>query len=243
MSNENTSEETGSKMSNPKKSGKENAPKKEEERFQKIIKDLEDKLKKKDEKIKELEEDIKWKQSDLENYRKSVEKRMDKERLSMKGKILKDFLPFFDAFDKAIPAIEEIKNDDSLPDKYKKIIGGIEGLYKNLEGILTSKGMKRMEVVGKPFDYNYHEVVFQLENPDVEEDTVVQEVQKGWLLDGKVLKPACVAVSKHPPKNEIDVNETASDVGTPSKETAGGSEGEDGKKKGKGKGEEEDVHE
>ncbi|MBD3187020.1 nucleotide exchange factor GrpE [Candidatus Bathyarchaeota archaeon] len=141
----------------------------------------------------------------------------------MQAKIYKDFLPFFDAFYKAIEnntALLEKYGD--LPQEVQKYLKGIQGLYKNMNGILESKDLARMNVVGKPFDYNYHDVIMKIEDADVEEDTVVREVQKGWLLDGKVLRPAGVAVAKNPPKKEEASKDGEGNDGKESQEDTSG---------------------
>nr|MDO8083521.1 nucleotide exchange factor GrpE [Candidatus Sigynarchaeum springense] len=181
------------------------APKPEEK-----IKQLEELLKQKDKKITELESDLKWARADFDNFRKSTERRMDVEKEAMNGKLMKDLLPFFDTFDKAIQAAKEIVDQDGgMSDTLKKFFGGLESLYKNLNDILETRNLKRMSPLGKKFDYNYHEVMAQVEDASLPEDTIVQVIQQGWLLNGKVLRPAMVAVSRKPAKAETPPPETA----------------------------------
>lgn len=168
----------------------------------KKIQDLEKETTKNKKKIADLEDDLVWKQSDFENYRKSVEKRMENEKKNIKAKVIKDYLPFFDSFDKAHELLEQLENKDDLQPAVLKFLGGIKSLYNSLNQTLQKQGIKRINALGKPFDYNYHEVMLKVEDASVDEDTVVQEVQKGWMLDGRVLRPAMVAVSKKPVKEE-----------------------------------------
>lgn len=158
---------------------------------------LETALKEKDKRIAELESDVKWARADFENYRKGVEKRADADRENMRARILKDFLPFLDTFDKAMAVKRDLGLLDS-PEPVKKFLGGLESLYKNLNTILDSQKLQRMESLGKRFDYNLHEVAMQVEDATRDEDTIVHEVQQGWLLGGKVLRPAMVGVTKKP---------------------------------------------
>jgi molecular chaperone GrpE len=165
------------------------------------IKQLEDALKQKDKKIADLETDLKWARSDFDNFRKSTERRMDSDKEAMQGKLMRDLLPFFDTFDKAIQTAKDIADQNGgMSDSLKKFFGGLAGLYKSLNDILESRKLKRMNALGKKFDYNYHEVMMQVEDPNLPEDTIVQEIQQGWLLNGKVLRPAMVAVSRKPAK-------------------------------------------
>ncbi|MBN2151103.1 MAG: nucleotide exchange factor GrpE [Candidatus Lokiarchaeota archaeon] len=165
------------------------------------IKGLEDLLKQRDKKIGELEADLKWARADFENYRKSTERRMDADKEAMHGRLMKDFLPFFDTFDKAMQAAKDIADQNGgMSDPLKKFFGGLSSLYKGLNDLLASRNLKRIDPLGKKFDYNYHEVMMQAEDPALPEDTVVQVIQQGWLLNGKVLRPAMVAVSRKPAK-------------------------------------------
>ncbi len=165
------------------------------------VKQFEELIKQKEKKIADLETDLKWARSDFENFRKANDRRMVGEKEAMEGKLMRDLLPFFDTCDKAMLTAKEITDQDGgMSETLKKFFGGLAGLYKNLNDILESRKLKRMTTLGKKFDYNYHEVVLQVEDPNLPEDTVVQEIQQGWLLNGKVLRPAMVAVSRKPAK-------------------------------------------
>lgn len=166
------------------------------------IQELKAIIKKKDKEIADLQDDLKWNRADFENYRKTMEKRMDSDRLHLRAKGLKDFLSFFDSFDQAIQLSSLLLEKDDLPKEVNTFLKGLMGLNKNLNGILKSKNLKRIDALGEKFDYNLHEVTMSIEDENLEEDTVVKEVQKGWLLDGKVLRPTMVAVSKKPPEKE-----------------------------------------
>lgn len=159
---------------------------------------LEVQLKAKDKRITDLESELKWAKADFDNFRKSMESRLDSEKESIQARILKDFLPFFDTFDRAMQAASEIMDkNQEMDDMLKSFFNGFDGLYKNLNGLIESKKLKRIDALGKKFDYNYHEVSLQIQDDFVEDGTVLQEIQKGWLYNGKVLRPAMVAVSKN----------------------------------------------
>ncbi|HME53099.1 MAG TPA: nucleotide exchange factor GrpE [Candidatus Lokiarchaeia archaeon] len=158
-------------------------------------------LKAKDKRIAELENEIKWARADFDNFRKSMENRLESEKESMQARILRDFLPFFDTFDRAMQAASDlVETNQDMDDVLKGFFGGLDGLYKNLNGLIEAKKLKRIDALGKKFDYNYHEVSLQVEDDSVEDGTILQEIQKGWLYNGKVLRPAMVAVSKKTPE-------------------------------------------
>ena len=69
-------------------------------------------------------------------------------------------------------------------------------IIKQLEKSLREAGLEPIECVGSPFDPNFHQAVFMVEDDSVDENTVVEEVQKGYIFGGKVLRPAMVKVSR-----------------------------------------------
>ncbi|MNI94054.1 heat shock protein GrpE [compost metagenome] len=68
-------------------------------------------------------------------------------------------------------------------------------IFRQLEGVLKSEGLTAMESVGQPFNPEYHQAIMQVESEEHEEGIVTEEVQKGYLLKDKVLRPAMVKVS------------------------------------------------
>ncbi|MNG29937.1 heat shock protein GrpE [compost metagenome] len=68
-------------------------------------------------------------------------------------------------------------------------------IFQQLEGVLKSEGLAAMETVGQPFNPEYHQAIMQVESEEHEEGIVTEEVQKGYLLKDKVLRPAMVKVS------------------------------------------------
>ena len=191
-------------------------------------------LKSKEKRIADLENELKWARADFDNFRKSMENHMESEKESMQARILKDFLPFFDTFDKAKQTAEEIvESNQGMDDALKGFFNGFEGIYKNLNGLIEAKKLKRIDALGKKFDYNYHEVSLQIEDDSVDEGTVLQEIQKGWLYNGKVLRPAMVAVSKRSAAQAPAscAESTGAEEGSfidPKDESSTGNEGPDG---------------
>ncbi|MNV59047.1 heat shock protein GrpE [compost metagenome] len=68
-------------------------------------------------------------------------------------------------------------------------------IFRQFEGVLQAEGLAAMETVGQPFNPEYHQAIMQVESEDHEEGIVVEELQKGYLLKDKVLRPAMVKVS------------------------------------------------
>ena len=134
---------------------------------------------------KEKGKNIRW-QSDYENLQKDLEKTTIN-RINLRGdKIIRDFLTVNEDFIRTKDAYEkEGGNVDNL-----------NGIIKNMESILGNYDVKPIETQGKKFDPKLHEVVQQIEDNDHEEGTIVEEIAKGYIIRGEVMKYSKVCVSK-----------------------------------------------
>jgi len=148
------------------------------------------------EKVKELQEtasrnyDLYMRsQAEIENLKKRFQR--DKEELAKfsNESLVKQLLPVIDSLEKAIAHAE---NDDSL-DALKQ---GVELTLKSLRETLEKAGLEEVKAVGGQFDPNYHEAMGAQEVPDHAPGAVVQEFQKGYLLNNRLIRPAMVMVNK-----------------------------------------------
>ncbi|WP_236345241.1 nucleotide exchange factor GrpE [Paenibacillus plantiphilus] len=128
-------------------------------------------------------------QADFDNFRRRTLK--EKEELGQYAsmKLIGELLPVVDNFDRAI---EAAKSGGGEADSFSK---GIDMIFRQLVGVLEQEGLKQMETVGQPFNPDYHQAIMQVESEEHEEGIVVEEVQKGYMLKDKVLRPAMVKVS------------------------------------------------
>jgi len=135
--------------------------------------------------------------ADFDNFKK----RLEKERVEFikyaNEEIIIEMLKILDDFERAV---EAGKNKHDFEVLYK----GVEMIYNDLKGFLKEKGLKEIEAKGKPFNPNEHEAMTQEETNEHPEDCVIEEFQKGWTLNGRVVRPAKVRVSKKP----VDKRET-----------------------------------
>lgn len=132
--------------------------------------------------------------AEFDNYKKRVNK--DKEELLKYGQesILYELLTVIDNLDLALKhASDEVSTG---------LIQGVEITYKELMKTLEKFGLTRVEAEGKTFDPSVHHAMSQVENGELEENIVVEEYRKGYMLKDKVLRPALVAVSKKPLENK-----------------------------------------
>ena len=124
-------------------------------------------------------------QADFENFRRRT--RQEKEELSnmVVQDFIKDLLPMLDNFDRAMAAEATDGN---------KFQQGVEMIYNQLAEILKNKGLEKIDTTDAKFDPNFHQAVMRVENPDLEDESIAMELQKGYMVKGKVIRPAMVQV-------------------------------------------------
>lgn len=133
-------------------------------------------------------------QADFENFRKLKDKER-KEYLEYGiAPLLRKLLHHYEDLEKGIQLLETTVQND-------KVIAGFKMIKRNLETIFREEGVKPMESKGKPLDTNKQEVVLAMESAELDEDTVMDEVEKGYMYKNRVLRPAKVIVSKKPEKH------------------------------------------
>lgn len=124
-------------------------------------------------------------QADFANFRRRNEKeRQELSSLVVQG-FVKDLLPVVDNFERAL-AVENAK-DAALHE-------GISMVYKQLMEMLKKNGLEHIKAVGEKFDPNFHQAVMRVQDPDKEDDTIEEELQKGYMVQGKVIRPSMVKV-------------------------------------------------
>jgi len=99
-------------------------------------------------------------------------------------------LSVLDDFDRALDTVP--------PDTHEAWVEGIRLVERKLRGLLESEGVTPIEAVGKPFDPNHHEAVVHEDTAAYPDNTVIDEVQRGYLLHERVLRPALVRVANNP---------------------------------------------
>ena len=128
--------------------------------------------------------------ADFSNYRR----RMDEERAATgqfaNAILLARLLSVLDDFDRALESVP--------PDTHEAWVEGIRLVERKLRGLLESEGVTPIEAIGKPFDPNFHEAVVHEDTTEYPDNTVIGEVQRGYLLHERVLRPALVRVANNP---------------------------------------------
>ena len=135
------------------------------------------------------------KAAEFENFRKRTDKEKADSTIRAKISLLQEFLPIADAFERALKSMDQGKGVLNELDQYHE---GVELLYKQLLDTLGRVGVVPIEAEGKPFDPHLHEALSRKEDPDYEEDTVIQELRGGYLFKDRLLRPAQVIVAFNP---------------------------------------------
>ncbi len=138
---------------------------------------------------------LKYLQSDFENYRKWSEKEKESIIVLANENLIKDLLVILDDFERALPSLEQEKNK-----------AGMEMIYKNFAKILSAYGLQPIDCVGKKLDPHFHEVLCT-EKCAQEQNTVLEELGKGYRLKSKVIRPSKVKIAEHVVEDKGENNE------------------------------------
>lgn len=138
--------------------------------------------------INELKDKLLRKAAEFENYKKRRESEISSFYKYSNEKIILELLPILDDFERLNLSWNE-KHDS---EKYKE---GIDLINEKMKKVLKQHGLTEMHSIGKPFDVNLHDAVLLVPRDDVEPNTVVDEIEKGYYLKDKVIKHAKVIVS------------------------------------------------
>jgi molecular chaperone GrpE len=144
--------------------------------------------------------------AEMENYKKRAAKERTDSIKFANENLLRDILPLVDSMDRAL---EHACNSDDF-EAFKK---GLKLVQEQLLCCLEKHGVMKIEAMGKDFDPNFHEAMLQVEGKEQEDNKVVNEFEKGYLLHGRLLKPAKVSVCKCPNKEDKYANEANSSEG------------------------------
>jgi molecular chaperone GrpE len=136
---------------------------------------------------------LKYMQADFENYQKRALKEKAEYIQFANERLLAKFLEVVDNLERAIEVGRNTKNE-------KALIDGVEFTLKNLKELLNAEDITPIEALGKPFNPTFHEAAETIETNDHPENTVVEELRKGYTLKKRVIRPSVVKVAKSPEK-------------------------------------------
>ena len=154
-----------------------------------------------EEKISELEDKLARTFAEMENQRRRFEKEKDDAFEYGGFAFAKEALNLLDNLERSKQTLE---NDDKLKntDALKIIIDHLDIIYKDLISIFSKNNIKPIESLNKKLDPNFHQAMIEIEDDQKEAGTIVQEIQKGFTIKDRLLRPSLVGVSKKTNKDE-----------------------------------------
>jgi molecular chaperone GrpE len=126
--------------------------------------------------------------AEAQNVRRRAEQEAEKARKFALEKFVKELLPVVDSLEKALEAMA-----DEATEAHRE---GVSMTLKMQQDVLAKFGVEVVEPAGEPFDPQYHEAMAMVPNPELDPNTVMEVIQKGYLLNGRLMRPAMVVVSQ-----------------------------------------------
>jgi molecular chaperone GrpE len=144
--------------------------------------------------------------AEFENYKKRVEADKIEFVKFANEKIIKELLPILDDFERALANTRISSGDQNGIQDEKPFYKGVELIYQKLSKVLKDHGVTPIESIGKEFDVMYHDVLMQIPRKDVKPHTIIEEVERGYMLHDKVIKHAKVIVAAQSNDDSQDVS-------------------------------------
>lgn len=164
---------------------------------------MDQQLKQQQQQLKEKEDQIMRNAAEFDNFRRRSERDYDKLKLRYTCDVLREMLPIVDNFERARKALPGRLGELNAQDVYQDY----QGIYKQLVKVLRNLNISSMKVEGQVFDPSLHQAVMREPSQEYGEDVVMEELQRGYHLDGEVLRHAMVKVSMGPgPDDRQPVN-------------------------------------
>lgn len=162
------------------------------EQMQAKIEDLQAQLDESKAKLAEKDDEVLRVIAEGMNLQKRLQRDLDNTRKFANDKIIKAMIPVMDSFDKAL----EVINDDSCEVSTEAMIEGTQNTQKIFAKVLQDHGIEIINPVGEIFDPEQHEAMSMVPSPQHEKNTIVNVFQKGYLLNGRVVRAAMVVVAQ-----------------------------------------------
>jgi molecular chaperone GrpE len=191
--------------------GGQEEPKAESSELKELRQQAEDLQKEKDELFGKLQRVS----ADYINFQKRAAKQTADTIAYEKEKIIKTLLPALDNFEHTLQnAQSTVRCPQAEAEDADVLLKGIRIVYDQILGILKSHGVEHIKSLGEKFDPALHEVIMQRAEPDREENIVLEEFQKGYKLNGRVIRPSRVIINKMPSQQEIPKQDSAEEKQT-----------------------------
>ncbi|SRR5699024_532263 len=127
-------------------------------------------------------------QAEFDNFKRRTKREREADRKYKAQDLANKLLPVIDNFERAF--------ETEVPEEANSFVEGMSMVYRQLTEALKSEGVEVIETIGKPFDPNIHHAVMQVEDEETDSEVIVEELQKGYMLKDRVIRPAMVKVNK-----------------------------------------------
>ncbi len=145
------------------------------------------------EQLEAAKQDVLYAKAETQNVRRRLEKDIVDTRTYAATGFARDILSVSDNLTRALSAIpQELREDE----KMKNLVAGLDATGREIDKIFAAHGITRIAAMGLPLDPNQHQAMIEVPSADVEPGTIVQELQAGYMIKDRLLRPAMVAVAK-----------------------------------------------
>ncbi len=133
--------------------------------------------------------------AEVQNVRRRLEAEKSQAAAYASATFARDMLAIKDHLDRALAAISDELRGDKVASNF---LAGIESTSRELEAAFARNGIEKIDAIGQPLDPHKHQAMMEVPSQDAEPGTVVEEMQRGYMLKDRLLRPALVAVAKKP---------------------------------------------
>jgi molecular chaperone GrpE len=145
--------------------------------------------------LAEAQQEVLYAKADTQNVRRRMEKEAADARAYAATGFARDVLSVADNLSRALDAIPADLRED---EKFKGLVVGLEATGRELENVFGKNGITRIAAMGMPLDPNQHQAMVEIPSADAEAGTIITEMQAGYMIKDRLLRPALVGVAKRP---------------------------------------------
>jgi len=148
------------------------------------------------------------KAAEFDNFKRRIENETTNIVRFATESLIDDLLPVLDDFERSLKHSKESK-------EFNALVKGVEMIYLKLVKVLEGRGVKAFDTVGKAFSVDYHDALMQMPSKDLPPHTVIEEIEKGYMLNDRVIRHAKVVVSSVPPEEQSETQQSESSISDP----------------------------
>lgn len=161
----------------------------EKEAEEVVLSEEQQKIKALEDEVAQMNERLLRVQADYDNFRRRTRLESEAAAKYRSQSLIEELIPSIDNFDRALSV--KVESDEA-----KSLLQGMEMVYRQLTDALQKEGLEVIDAVGQAFDPHYHQAVMQVESEEHESNQVVEELQKGYKLKDRVIRPSMVKVNQ-----------------------------------------------